>query len=1009
MRMTAPRSMTARLAMLLALAPMLLGVSAATAYAAGPFTRLQVLLPGESAAPGTGGGKTGSPQAQTEGVPFDVTVRACDDQWNTVTGVTDIVSLMASDASASLPASVALQSGTRTFSVTFHAGGAFTIFAHDESDPTIPDGVSSGVTSLVIQGFAFSGISQKNQNAGQPLTMTLRAVDAGGNTVSGYSGTVNLKEVTSYGDGRVSPAQVTLSGGVWSGPLTPYRADETSINRGNVNFYAWLDNAPGKNGTSDPFTVHPGSFARVQLVVPGETPLPGSVLGKVGSPASQSAGQTFSVQVYATDNWWNLVGSGDNVRITSSDPGASTPVTGAMTNGQRTFNLSFGTVGQQTLTVSDLSNPGKQGMTSPPIQVLPSGAAAFDIATIGSPQTAGVPVVVTIRAVDGSNNTIPDYAGSAILAANTGPGSISPELVTFTAGVWSGPVLFRGAGGAVSVTCADFTSPPHLGTSNSFAVQPGPMAGMQILLPGETPRGGTPTGKEGTVTAQQAGTPFSVTVRSVDQFWNRVTGVSDTVAFASTDAFMQAPTGTTLANGERIVPVTLFRTGPQRIFVRDVVQSGMRPDTSSAVTVSGGSFARLVVLAPGESIAPGSANGRSGAATDQSINYAFNVEVYATDQWFNPVTGVTHVVRITSDDPLATLPPDQAMVDGHATMPMRLARGGFNQIFANDVTQPSITGSVTQVKAISSGFHLEAVIAVDSVRAGEPFSLTVKVTNDAGSVIQEINSAVTLEVRNAGSQSPGSGTLLTSQFQLLQGQRTVSETYTFAEPIVIIAYDDAGNAPATTNVLTVKPGQPSAIQLTSSPEWVGGNKHATLSARLVDAYVNGVPNAPMVFAAISGEGDLAPIDSLTAADGVARADFLSPRTPQMTRLRASSGGLQADLDLQTAFVDPSAPGGYVTNYPNPFHPPSQPTTIAYQLADDAQVSLRIFTLSGSLVRHESFDRGAQGGTAGLNEWAWDGRNGDGRLVASGGYIALVEAQGNGETLHVMRRRIAVVR
>ena len=169
------------------------------------------------------------------------------------------------------------------------------------------------------------------------------------------------------------------------------------------------------------------------------------------------------------------------------------------------------------------------------------------------------------------------------------------------------------------------------------------------------------------------------------------------------------------------------------------------------------------------------------------------------------------------------------MVNGHATMTMRLARGGFDQIFANDVTQPSITASVTQVKAISSGFHLEAVIAVDSVRAGEPFSLTVKVTNDAGSVIQEINSAVTLEVRNAGSQAPGSGTLLTSQFQLLQGQRTVSETYTFAEPIVIIAYDDAGNAPATTNVLTVKPGQPSAIQLTSSPEWVGGNKHATLT------------------------------------------------------------------------------------------------------------------------------------------------------------------------------------
>ena len=38
--------------------------------AAGPYTQLQVLLPGETEAPGTISGKTGTPQAQTVGVPF---------------------------------------------------------------------------------------------------------------------------------------------------------------------------------------------------------------------------------------------------------------------------------------------------------------------------------------------------------------------------------------------------------------------------------------------------------------------------------------------------------------------------------------------------------------------------------------------------------------------------------------------------------------------------------------------------------------------------------------------------------------------------------------------------------------------------------------------------------------------------------------------------------------------------------------------------------------------------
>ena len=57
----------------------------------------------------------------------------------------------------------------------------------------------------------------------------------------------------------------------------------------------------------------------------------------------------------------------------------------------------------------------------------------------------------------------------------------------------------------------------------------------------------------------------------------------------------------------------------------------------------------------------------------------------------------------------------------------------------------------------------------------------------------------------------------------------------------------------------------------------------------------------------------------------------------------------------------------------------------------------------------TFARGDVGGRAGLNEWQWDGRNGMGTVVSTGGYILLVEAAGTGETLHVMRRKIAVVR
>lgn len=975
---------------------------------AGTYVRLQVLLPGETAAPGTVSGKSGSPLAETVGVPFSITVRACDDQWNTVSTVTNAIQILSSDASATLPPVSQLQAGQQTYTVTLNAAGSFTIYAHDQTDNTIPDGTSSLVRTLALQGFVFSKITQKNQYAGTPMTVSVTAVDPAGQTVSGYSGSVSIKEVTSYGDGRTSPTTITLTNGTWTGPVTMYRADETSINRGNVNLYAWIANAPAKNGTSDPFTVHPGTFSRVQVVVPGQTPLPGSVSGVTGTPASQGAGRAFTITANATDAYWNLVPSADVVRITSSDA-VYTPVSGALTNGTRTFSVSLGTVGTQTLTINDQTNGAIQGMTSAGIQVIPSALDHFVIASVSSPQTAGVPVTVTIRAADATGNTVPGFTGAATLSANTGPGSITPEQITFTAGQWTGPMTFFGAGGAVAFTCSDFSSPPRTGTSNAFTVQPGAFAGLQVLLPGETAQGGTQAGKSGTPNDVTAGSVFTLTVRAVDAYWNLVSGVGDSIALGSSDAFAGIPAETTLANGQVLIPARLYKSGPERIWATDITTLAAHSDTSSWVNVVGGSFARLLILAPGESPAPGTATGRTGTATDQSINYAFTVTVLATDAWWNPVTGPTDMVHITSSDPLATLPRDTTLVNGRADLPVRLATGGFQQLTVADVSQPSKTGSSTQVRAISSGFHLQASVSPSTARAGEAFTLTVKVTNDAGSVIQEINSFVTITIQNSNSNAPGKGTLLTTQFQLLQGQRSVSETYTFAEPIVLVAHDDAGNAPGISNVISITPGAPAAIHVTSNPVWVGGNRHATLSARLVDSFENGIPDQAMAWALLSGTGVVTPIDSLTDTTGTARADFLSPRQPETDQLRASGDGITGDLALKVAFVDPNAAGGTVTNYPNPFHPPSEQTTLAWVLSDNANVTLRIFTLSGDPVLHQEFTSGSTGGKQGLNTWLWDGRNGAGSVVASGGYIALIEAHGTGETLHVIRRKLAVVR
>jgi hypothetical protein len=195
----------------------------------------------------------------------------------------------------------------------------------------------------------------------------------------------------------------------------------------------------------------------------------------------------------------------------------------------------------------------------------------------------------------------------------------------------------------------------------------------------------------------------------------------------------------------------------------------------------------------------------------------------------------------------------------------------------------------------------------------------------------------------------------------------------------------------------------------SDPAWLGGNKLGTVHARVLDAFDNGVPARVVSFFLTQGDGTLTPIDLETDGEGISRAEYVSPRTPGTTTVQASSGSLTQQLVIETALVDPNAGGGHVTNYPNPFHPGESPTTIAYKLDDNASVRMRIFTLAGRLVLEERFEPGQTGGSVGLNEVIWDGRNGDDKVVASGGYILEIHAEGNGETLHLMRRKIGVVR
>ncbi|OGG43597.1 MAG: hypothetical protein A3F84_24055 [Candidatus Handelsmanbacteria bacterium RIFCSPLOWO2_12_FULL_64_10] len=71
-------------------------------------------------------------------------------------------------------------------------------------------------------------------------------------------------------------------------------------------------------------------------------------------------------------------------------------------------------------------------------------------------------------------------------------------------------------------------------------------------------------------------------------------------------------------------------------------------------------------------------------------------------------------------------------------------------------------------------------------------------------------------------------------------------------------------------------------------------------------------------------------------------------------------------------------------YPNPFNPV---TTLRYDLAEEGEVRLMIYNLSGQVVRQLVAGRQA----AGRYSVVWDGRDEGGRSASSGVYLARLEA------------------
>jgi hypothetical protein len=452
-----------------------------------------------------------TPATQTAGSAFADTLTALDAYGNTATAYAGSKAIAFSGPSSSpnatapkYPASVSFASGVGTASIALYKAESTALTAKDGS----VSGSSGSFTVNPASASSFSLPTPAAQTAGSAFEGTLTALDAYGNTATGYTGSkaIAFSGPSSSPNSTAPkyPASVSFSSGVGKAPITLYKAESTTLTakEGAVS------------GSSASFTVNPATAASLSLSAASTTPTAGeadnltiTALDAYGNTATGYSGNrplTFggastiaANKPTVSNNSGTATAFGSNTLIAFTN-GVST-VSGGNNGAMRLYAVETAKV-----TVTDNTINNGTGLT---IAVAPAAIASIAMSTPAA-QTAGTAFNLAITAKDTYGNGV---SGSQALTFS-GPAS-SPNG---TAPSYPGSVSFANGSGTASVTLTDAQSTTITikqgavsGTSGSFTVNPSTASSLSLTAASTTPT---------------AGVADNLTITALDAYGNTATG-----------------------------------------------------------------------------------------------------------------------------------------------------------------------------------------------------------------------------------------------------------------------------------------------------------------------------------------------------------------------------------------------------------------------------------------------------------------------------------------------------
>ncbi len=649
---------------------------------------------------GTEGSITVAPAAATtlilDGFPTSIsagdsgtaTLTARDAYGNVATGYTGTVHFTSSDPQADLPADytfTAADAGSHTFTITFKTAATQMLTAADTIG-TLGNGSQGGIVVSAAAVASLTGSAPANgfPNAGYPFTVW--PVDAYGNRVRTYTGTVHF---SSSDPQAVLPADYTYTGADTG--IHTFVATFKTV--GSQTITVTDAGAPGVGAMQFNVNVQVGAAAGLALT---------------GFPSAATAGVAGTFTVRAYDLYGNTAtGYTGTVHFTSSDAAALLPADYTFTAadaGVHTFSATLITAGGQGLWVQDAQNNFTAAQYA--ISVVPAAASQL-VVTGYNGTTAGAVSSVTIVAQDAYGNVATSYTGTVHVSSSDAQASL-PADYTFTAadaGTHQFALTLKTAG-PQTVTFQDAQN----GFSTTAGVSVTAAAASQLKLSGFPP-------------TTTAGAVQSLTLTALDAYGNVATGYTGTVHFTSSDPQAVLPadfTFTASDNGVHTFSASLCTAGTQSLTATDTVTPALTA-SQTGISVVAGAVSRFVV---------------SGyPATTAGTSHTFSVT--AMDAYGNVATGYRGTVHFSSSDVQAALPVNYTFTatdQGVHTFSATLKTAGSQSLTAADTSTSNVSGSQSGIVVSAAAATHLAISAPANVPVGVAVAVTVTALDAYGNV-----------------------------------------------------------------------------------------------------------------------------------------------------------------------------------------------------------------------------------------------------------------------------------